>query len=410
MAKLLTKQEIEANKPKSLGILYEKKLFPLIQRFNKFHDDAERVHNIFLWLMVLAQKSPRVLSSVQHTHEYKNPRLKTNVGNIELDHPFGLAAGFDKNCVAPLALFAFLGVSSISFGTVTRYAQPGRKERPRIVRLEEDQSSINFMGFPSSGSDRVSRNIAWARKHLDPRLKIGVSIGINANRREVEQMGTDLAEMIEQLYPHADFFEECFSCPNVTGLCAFQKQEDAIVAVIEPSIAKRNELAEKTGRRVDIYYKVSPDPEPAAVDSSIRVVRRTGMDGYVATNTYAGRPPELRSRRKKYPGGLGGKAIESLATQTVFRLDERSEGEKPIIGVGGVSDGRSMARKILAGACAVQAQTAIPFRFPVLVPDSNKGLMYIMNRGAFSSVKDMVGFAHKHPDNRLIRDLFPEKW
>lgn len=255
MAKLLTRQEIEASKSKPLSVLYEKRLFPLIRRFNEYHDDAELPHNIFLLLMALAQRSPKILSSVKNAHQYENPRLRTKIGNMEIDHPFGLAAGFDKNCVAPLALFAFLGVSYLPFGTVTRYEQPGRKERPRIVRLEEDQSSINFMGFPNGGSDRILKNIIWARKHLSPRAKVGVSIGVNANRREIGQMSTDLAEMTGQFYPYVDAIEMCFSCPNVTGLCAFQKQEDAIVAVIEPVTAKRDELAKETGRRLDISTK-----------------------------------------------------------------------------------------------------------------------------------------------------------
>lgn len=402
------KAERERNEPKVLSTFYKERVFPIMQEFNKHVDDAEILHNSAIWIFSFLQNFPWFLDSVQRSFEYNHSSLRTNIGGIELENPFGLAAGFDKNCRAPFSIQKLFGFGLLTFGTVTRYQQEGRKEYPRIVRLDEDGSAINFMGFPSWGGDRVLSNIIAARKLLDPKVKINVSIGINTDRRTVEQMRTDLTGMTELFYPHVNFLEVCFSCPNIEGLCAFQKQEDQIIEVIGAVTAKRDELAKKLGKRIDVLYKVPPDSSDEAVDRSIRIKRSTGMDGFVATNTSAQRPKNLLSRKQKYPGGLSGRALEPFATATVWNLYERSGGEL-IIGAGGVNDGRTAARKIMAGARAVVGQTAIPFRGFDFVPESCKELVALKNRGGFGSVTEMIGYAHTHRNNKLVKELFPEK-
>ena len=47
-------------------------------------------------------------------HNLDDPRLKTNVGGLNLSNPVGLAAGFDKNAEVPRAMLkAGFGLSLI---------------------------------------------------------------------------------------------------------------------------------------------------------------------------------------------------------------------------------------------------------------------------------------------------------
>ena len=81
----------------------------------------------------------------------KYPRLRTTLAGLQLPNPVGMAAGFDKNCEAPDALFAS-GFGFVECGTVTPRAQAGNP-RPRIFRLSGDRSVINRLGFNNKGLD-----------------------------------------------------------------------------------------------------------------------------------------------------------------------------------------------------------------------------------------------------------------
>ncbi len=65
------------------------------------------------------------------------PRLRTSLAGLELPHPLGLAAGFDKNAEAPLALLR-QGFAAVEVGTVTPRPQAGNPH-PRLFRLAADQ-------------------------------------------------------------------------------------------------------------------------------------------------------------------------------------------------------------------------------------------------------------------------------
>ncbi|MBP9706831.1 MAG: hypothetical protein KBD78_04255, partial [Oligoflexales bacterium] len=62
-----------------------------------------------------------------------------------IQHPIGLAAGFDKDArtIKSIKNFAF---AFLEFGTVTPFAQPGNP-CPRLWRLKDEKALVNSMGF-----------------------------------------------------------------------------------------------------------------------------------------------------------------------------------------------------------------------------------------------------------------------
>ncbi|PSQ47099.1 dihydroorotate dehydrogenase (quinone), partial [Halobacteriales archaeon SW_12_67_38] len=62
-----------------------------------------------------------------------------------------------------------------------------------------------------------------------------------------------------------------------------------------------------------------------------------------------------------------------------------------VIGVGGVSSAAGAYRKIRAGASLVQLYTGLVYQGPSIARDINRGLLELLDKDGFDSVKEAVG-------------------
>lgn len=76
----------------------------------------------------------------------------------------------------------------------------------------------------------------------------------------------------------------------------------------------------------------------------------------------------------------------------MYRL---TQGQVPIIGVGGVSSGWDAYAKIRAGASLVQLYSSMVYHGPGLVNKINQDLVKLLFEHGFASVKEAVGADHK---------------
>ncbi|MCF8476796.1 MAG: dihydroorotate dehydrogenase (quinone), partial [Pseudolabrys sp.] len=97
--------------------------------------DPEDAHALALKAMRLV---PRVKAAADP------PELKVRAFGLNFPNPIGLAAGFDKDAVAPDVLLR-LGFGFVEIGTITPRAQAGNP-KPRVFRLEADGAVINRLG------------------------------------------------------------------------------------------------------------------------------------------------------------------------------------------------------------------------------------------------------------------------
>ena len=100
----------------------------------------ERAHGLTLWGL-RAGLGPHAPAP--------DAALARTVFGLRFPGPVGLAAGFDKDAVAPRALFR-LGFGFVEVGTVTPQPQPGNPY-PRVFRLPADGGVINRLGFNNAG-------------------------------------------------------------------------------------------------------------------------------------------------------------------------------------------------------------------------------------------------------------------
>jgi dihydroorotate dehydrogenase len=300
----------------------------------------------------------------------RDPILACELFGHRLDHPIGLAAGFDKNGRVYRHMFA-QGFSFVEIGGVTPLPQAGNP-RPRVFRLPGDAAVINRMGFPNAGAAAVERR-------LGARARPG-TVGINlASNTQAADPIADFTGLVARFARHADYLTLDISCPNTANGQLFLdpvRLRDLLAAVAAVSLDVP---------RPAIVAKLSPDIEPAALRAIVDVLLAARIDGIVVSNTTAQRPG-LTDAAGAQAGGLSGRPLFAASTAMLATVRRLSGGSVPLIGVGGIASGADAYAKIRAGASAVQLYTALIYGGTALVARIGRELAALLRRDGFNSL------------------------
>ena len=295
------------------------------------------------------------------------------VMGLTFPNPVGLAAGLDKNGEHIDALAA-LGFGSIEIGTVTPRPQPGNP-KPRMFRIPEKNALINRLGFNNEGLDAFLANVrrSQVRAKGGPML-LGLNIGKNATT-PIEEATSDYIKALDGVYPHADYVTVNISSPNTKNLRALQSDE-ALDALLDPLMRRRDALAAQHGRQVPLFVKIAPDLDDAQIDCIATTLRRHGMGsdgkphgrlGVIATNTTIGREGVEGLAHATETGGLSGAPVRDKSNHVIASLRAALGEGFAIIGVGGILSGQDAVDKCRAGADVVQLYSGLIYRGPELV-------------------------------------------
>lgn len=330
--------------------------------------DPEAAHGLALKALKLGLvPSPGILTS---------PRLKTTLAGLELANPVGLAAGFDKNAdvLHPLAKSGF---GFVEVGAITPRAQPGNP-KPRLFRLTEDKAAINRFGFNNEGMEAAAATLA--KRPAD--AVIGLNLGAN---KDSDDRASDFAKVLAKCGPHLDFATVNVSSPNTEKLRDLQGK-----AALSGLLAGVMEVREGMDRKIPVFLKIAPDLTDDEIAEIAEVAVETGISGIIATNTTLSREG-LKSAHRDETGGLSGAPVFEKSTRVLAKLSNLTEGNLPLIGVGGVSDATQAYAKIKAGASAVQLYTALVYGGMGLVKEIVTGLDALLEKDGFATVADAVG-------------------
>lgn len=340
--------------------MYQKLLRPLLFLF-----DPETIHQLVSRMLWVAH-SLGLGGLLRRYYTVKHPSLERELFGIRFPNPVGIAAGFDKEATLYNHLASF-GFGFVEIGTVTPLGQPGNP-KPRLFRLPQDQALINRMGFNNEGLEHFVSNL----KKNKPRIIIGGNIGKNTHTPN-EQATEDYCACFRALFDHVDYFVVNVSCPNIAGLSKLT-DKDQLLSLLNAL----QQINHSQPRPKPVLLKIAPDLNQPQLDEVIEVVRQSGLDGIIATNTSTTRDKLTTSSQridKIGRGGLSGKPIRDLSTQTIAYLHRKSGGSIPIIGVGGIMDPHDAAEKIRAGASLVQVYTGFIYYGPSIARDINKTLL-----------------------------------
>lgn len=326
-----------------------------------FRMDAERAHH--LAMANAARLDPAATGIVKSLIGLLLGRvpggLERELMGLRFPSPIGLAAGFDKNGVAP-HFWAAMGFGFAELGTVTARAQPGNPP-PRLFRLVEDRAVVNRLGFNNAGATVVARELAQ-RRQKPCAVPIGINIG--CSRVAMGDPGRELADLQEStrlLAPLADYLAINVSSPNTPGLRDLQ-QPPRLAELVRGVLRTAGESVDRVP---PLLVKIAPDLADDAIAAIVDAALGAGASGLIATNTTLSRAG-CRSARAQEPGGLSGPPLRRRSTEVVARVRERAGIGPVVIGVGGISRVTDVKEKLEAGADLVELYTGLIFEGPGL--------------------------------------------
>jgi dihydroorotate dehydrogenase len=307
-----------------------------------------------------------------------DPRLAVSAFGLNFPNPIGLAAGFDKDGVAPDKLLQ-LGFGFVEVGTITPRPQPGNP-RPRLFRLDRDRGVINRLGFNSAGHAKVRGNLAQRRG-------AGGIVGVNlgANKDSADRIA-DYVVGIEVFADVASYFTINVSSPNTPGLRDLQQ-----AAALDELLSRALDARDRAAVRRPLLLKIAPDLSLAELDAIVRVARNRGIDGMIVSNTTIARPATLVSSHAKESGGLSGRPLFDPATQMLAETFRRAEGQFLLIGAGGIEGPETAFAKFEAGATLVQLYSSLVFDGPQLIAKIKRGIVHRLEQEKLRNLHDVIG-------------------
>lgn len=342
------------------------RMYKLIIRPILFCFSAETIHHFVSISLRIAFAIPGMAFLVRKVMVVKHPLLEQNLFGLHFPNPVGIAAGFDKeaNLYNHLANFGF---GHIETGTITPLPQPGNP-KPRLFRIIKDGAIINRMGFNNHGADAFLKNL---RKHK-PNVIIGGNIGKNTLTPE-EKAIDDYIFCFDKIHSKVDYFAINVSCPNIANLHKLADHDNLqkLLQAIQSENKKKN-------IQKPVLLKISPDLTNQQLDEVIEIVKSTGIDGIIATNTTTKREGLSISQNEVQAignGGLSGKPLKERSTEVIRYIVEKSQNTIPVIGVGGIFTAQDAIEKINAGAKLVQVYTGFIYEGPFIARKINKAIL-----------------------------------
>lgn len=319
-----------------------------------FQLSAEYAHDQVLLGTSLLSQSRLVCRAIHDIFARPKP-LPVQLMGLTFPNPIGLAAGMDKNALAPLAWWAF-GFGFVELGSVTPVGQSGN-DKPRMFRLPKERALVNRMGFNNDGAEVVlARLQRQAASGLRPPFPIGLSLGKNA---KTERFVDDYVSVAKTLGPMADYLAINISSPNTKGLRGLQNADDVgnLVQAVRQAVPTKPALV-----------KLAPELTGDTLEYVVNATIEAGAVGIIATNTLG------TTTESGLPAGKSGRPLRELSRVRVREIRGILRDRGIIIGCGGIEDARTAQAMLDAGADLIQLYSALVYEGPFLPARITRGL------------------------------------
>ncbi|QYX32859.1 quinone-dependent dihydroorotate dehydrogenase [Sphaerospermopsis torques-reginae] len=318
-------------------------------------------------------------------------RLEQNLFGLNFPNPLGLAAGFDKDGVGANFWSSF-GFGFAELGTVTYHAQPGNPP-PRLFRLTLDQAALNRMGFNNAGAAAMATRLTMLSQEKSRSIPIGINLG-KSKITPLETAAENYLESFRLLKNLGDYFVVNVSSPNTPGLRSLQ--DAAMLSQILELLQTEN-IAQKP-----LFVKIAPDLEWEAIADIVDLVKTYQLAGIIATNTTISREglkTQIIEKTGKTPqeeaGGISGAPLRQRSTEVIRFIYQQTQGQIPIIGVGGIFTAEDAWEKITAGASLIQVYTGWIYEGPMMVRRTLAGLLTKLEENGLNSISEAVGIGNR---------------
>jgi dihydroorotate dehydrogenase (NAD+) catalytic subunit len=240
---------------------------------------------------------------------------------------------------------------------------------PRMV--ETPSGMLNAVGLQNKGVDYLA-------EHIYPRIKdLDTALVVNVSGRTIEDY-VGVCERLKDLN-RIVAVEINISCPNVKqGGMSWGTTTTGCESVVSAC-----------RRAWDRTMIVKLTPNVTDITEIARAAEAAGADSVSLVNTFLGMAIDVERRRpylSTITGGLSGAAIRPIAVRMVWQVAKAVK--VPVIGLGGIMNGRDVVEFLLAGAKAVQIGTA-NFIDPQVTMKAIDYLQDYMQRHGMSSLEEL---------------------
>ncbi len=296
--------------------------------------------------------------------------LAVNIGKLSLKNPVLTASGtfgYGEEFSDFIDLNRLGGF--IIKGTTINH----REGNPYPRMVETPSGMLNAVGLQNKGVDYFIENIY-------PRIKdVDSHVIVNVSGATIE----DYVAVCEKLAPldNINAIEVNISCPNVKqGGMAFGTTCDGAAQVTK---------AVRAAFPKTLIVKLSPNVTNIA--DIARAVEAEGADSVSLINTLLGMSIDVERQRphlSTITGGLSGPAVRPVAVRMVWQVAKAVQ--IPVIGLGGIMNGRDAIEFMLAGATAVEIGTA-NFIDPAVTVKIIDYMDDYCNRHGIKDINEIIG-------------------
>jgi dihydroorotate dehydrogenase (NAD+) catalytic subunit len=242
---------------------------------------------------------------------------------------------------------------------------------PRIV--ETAGGMLNAIGLQNIGIERFIREkLPFLKQFNTPVIANFFGDSVEEYAKAAERLSADGG---------IHGIEMNISCPNKqAGWCIFGTDPRVTFEVVS-AVRKATDLT--------LIVKLSPNVTDIGVMA--RAAVEGGADAVSLINTITGMAIDIETRRPKLAnttGGLSGPAVKPVALRMVWEVYRAVK--VPVIGMGGIMNGRDAIEFILAGATAVAVGTA-HFINPVASVQVIEEMERFMREKEVTHVKNLIG-------------------
>ena len=296
--------------------------------------------------------------------------LSVKIGQLELKNPvltasgtFGYGEEFSD----------FIDLNRLGGFIVKGTTLNPREGNPYPRMVETPSGMLNAVGLQNKGVD-------YFIQHIYPRIKdVNSQIIVNVSGASIP----DYVAVCEKLQPLNKIaaVEINISCPNV-------KQGGMAFGTTCAGAASVTKEVRKAFNRTMIV-KLSPNVTDITEIAS--AVEAEGADAVSLTNTFLGMAINTETRRpylSTITGGLSGACIRPIAVRMVWQVANTVK--IPVVGLGGIMNGRDAIEFILAGATAIQVGTA-NFIDPSVTVKIIDYIENYMQRHGIVSMQELIG-------------------
>lgn len=296
--------------------------------------------------------------------------LAVSLGDIKLKNPVMTASGtfgYGEEYADFVDLNRLGGF--IVKGT-TLEAREGN-DYPRMA--ETPSGMLNAVGLQNKGVDYFIEHIYPRIKHYDTEILVNVSGKCVEDYVAVCEKLADLDKI------HA--VEVNISCPNV-------KQGGMAYGTTCEGASEVTAAVRKAWPR---HLMVKLSPNVTSIAEIAKAVEASGADSVSLINTLLGMAIDVERRRpylSTITGGLSGAAVKPVAVRMVWQVANAVS--IPVVGLGGIMNGKDALEFMMAGAKAIEVGTA-NFIDPTVTMKIIDEITEFCSRQGVNDINEIIG-------------------